>query len=280
MAATDDDDDTLTYSLGGNNATSFAIDSTTGQLKTSAELNYERENTYKVTISVSDGNEGSDTINVTIKVKDVVDIYTPLSERTPAVTQEIVRRISSARTADDVGDKDLRKVTTLTLRSKEISELKSNDFNGLTKVQHLWLTNNPLTTLPSGLFNGMTELSHLALYSNSISSLPADIFDGLTARVGININLSYNDLTSVPDGIFDGLTTLGDLEFRDNTSTLVFPFSFRKASDGVYKATAQKEATFDMELPVTITNGYMLGGATSITISKGSLESSNNTNSN
>ena len=55
VAATDADNDTLTYTLAGTDATSFAIDSTTGQLKTSAALDYETKSTYAVTITVSDG---------------------------------------------------------------------------------------------------------------------------------------------------------------------------------------------------------------------------------
>ncbi len=71
VSATDPDNDTLTYTLGGTNAGSFSIDSSTGQLSTSAELNYELKNSYSVTVSVSDGNGGSDSIEVTINVTDV-----------------------------------------------------------------------------------------------------------------------------------------------------------------------------------------------------------------
>ena len=71
VSATDANNDTLTYSLGGTNASSFSINSSTGQLSTSAELNYELKNSYSVTVSVSDGNGGSDTISVTINVTNV-----------------------------------------------------------------------------------------------------------------------------------------------------------------------------------------------------------------
>ena len=71
VSATDPDNDTLTYSLGGTDASSFAIVSTTGQLKTKAALDYETDDSYSVTVSVSDGRGGTDTINVTINVTDV-----------------------------------------------------------------------------------------------------------------------------------------------------------------------------------------------------------------
>ena len=65
--ATDADGDTLMYSLGGTDAALFTIDSSTGQLRTGASLDY-TEDSYEVTVTVSDGNGGSDTINVTIDV--------------------------------------------------------------------------------------------------------------------------------------------------------------------------------------------------------------------
>ena len=72
VAATDaDSGDTLTYSLGGTDASSFDIVSTSGQLRTRAALDRETRSSYAVTVSVSDGNGGSDSINVTITVTDV-----------------------------------------------------------------------------------------------------------------------------------------------------------------------------------------------------------------
>ena len=72
VEATDpDSDDILTYTLGGTDASSFAIVSTSGQLQTKAELDYETDDSYTVTVSVSDGNSGTDAIDVTIDVTNV-----------------------------------------------------------------------------------------------------------------------------------------------------------------------------------------------------------------
>ena len=73
VSATDMDGDTLTYTLGGTDAAAFGIINTSGQLQTSAALDYETKTTYSVTVSVSDGNGGSDTIDVTINVTDVTE---------------------------------------------------------------------------------------------------------------------------------------------------------------------------------------------------------------
>ncbi len=83
VSATDADDDTLTYSLSGTDALSFGIDSGSGQLRTSTALDYETKSSYSVTVSVSDGNEGSDSIPVTISVTDVNE--TP-ANRAPVFT--------------------------------------------------------------------------------------------------------------------------------------------------------------------------------------------------
>ena len=71
IAATDANNDTLTYTLGGTDASSFSIVSSSGQLQTQAALDYETKFSYSVTVFVSDGNGGSDSITVTINVTDV-----------------------------------------------------------------------------------------------------------------------------------------------------------------------------------------------------------------
>ena len=59
VAATDREDDTLTYSLHGVDAVSFDIDPATGQLLTKAPLDYETQASYSVIVSVSDGKSSS-----------------------------------------------------------------------------------------------------------------------------------------------------------------------------------------------------------------------------
>ena len=73
IGATDADDHTLTYSLGGTDADSFDIVSTSGQLQTKAALDYETQKSYTVTVTAYDDNSGGDRITVTIDVTEVVD---------------------------------------------------------------------------------------------------------------------------------------------------------------------------------------------------------------
>ena len=74
MSATDaDDDDTLTYTLGGTAAASFGIVNTSGQLQTLASLDHETKNSYEVTVTATDNSGASNnsaTITVTINVTD------------------------------------------------------------------------------------------------------------------------------------------------------------------------------------------------------------------
>ena len=71
VRATDADNDNLTYTLEGTDAGSFAIDESSGQLKTKSALDHEEKDSYTVTVKASDGNDGVDTIDVTITVSDV-----------------------------------------------------------------------------------------------------------------------------------------------------------------------------------------------------------------
>ena len=71
VTATDADGDILTYSLSGTDASSFGIDSSTGQLFLNDPLDYETKSVYEVTIRVSDNNNASVDVDVTITISDV-----------------------------------------------------------------------------------------------------------------------------------------------------------------------------------------------------------------
>ena len=78
VSATDPERDYLTYSLSGIDAGHFNIATSTGQILTKSDLNYEDRTSYSVTVSVTDnkneqGNDDptvDDTIEVTINVID------------------------------------------------------------------------------------------------------------------------------------------------------------------------------------------------------------------
>ena len=72
VTATDADNDTLTYTLGGADAALFAIDGRTGQIRVGSgtTLDYETRTSYTVVVTATDQSDARDEINVTISVLD------------------------------------------------------------------------------------------------------------------------------------------------------------------------------------------------------------------
>ena len=71
-----DDDDELSYTLGGSDAESFDIVASSGQLRTKAPLDYEIKPSYAVTVTASDPSDDSVTIDVTVNVTNVRETET------------------------------------------------------------------------------------------------------------------------------------------------------------------------------------------------------------
>ena len=113
VAATDTDNgDTLTYSLDGADGGSFGIVSTSGQIQTSAALNYEAKSSYSVTVKVNDGTVNA-TKAVTISVTDVDE--PPDQPAAPTVSAKSgtddsldVRWTAPANTGPPITDYDVR----------------------------------------------------------------------------------------------------------------------------------------------------------------------------
>ena len=326
VTATDADNETLTYTLGGTDAASFSIVSTSGQLKTKEPLDYETKISYTVTVTATDTSGASNksaTISVTITVTDRDETFpeTPVSDRTPAVRDAIVNKINGVSDPADVTASHLAAITgRLDIRSSGITTLNAGDFDELTSLTELNLDFNQISSLPAGIFDDLTSLTTLTFSANSLSSLSSDVFDNLTSLTSLNcesnnlsslssgvfdnltsltsLDMDANPLSSLPSGIFDNLTSLTTLqmannEFRsiptgmfvnltslttlyldDNTvDPLPLPINLESVQSGVFKAVAPTGAPFDIVVPITVTNGTISGGATSLTISKGSVES-------
>ena len=85
-AATDADNDPLTYTLEDADAASFDFNATTRQLSTKSGVTYDHETTpsYSVTLKADDDNGGTDTLAVTITITDVEE--PPVRPAAPSVT--------------------------------------------------------------------------------------------------------------------------------------------------------------------------------------------------
>ena len=255
-------------------------------------------------------------------------VFTPLSERTPQVRDQIVLltrakfQFQGVNSVNDVTPAHLRSITTsLDLRNKSITSLKAGDFSGLSLLETLHLHQNSIASLPENVFDGLSNLTSLDLRNNSLTSLPANVFDGLSNLTSLSLNnnsltslpadvfdglsnltsleLDNNSLTSLPANVFDGLSNLTSLELDNNSLTslptdvfdglsnlttlslyldhnsrlLQMTVSLEKVGEGVFKAVVPTGAPFEMVLPLTITNGSINSGATTITIPAGSVES-------
>ena len=114
-AATDADNDPLTYTLEGADAASFGFDPATRQLSTKSGVTYDHETkpSYSVTLKAEDDNGGSDTLAVTITVTDVEE--PPDRPAAPSVssvagntTSLEVNWTAPSNTGPDIDDYDLR----------------------------------------------------------------------------------------------------------------------------------------------------------------------------
>lgn len=77
--ASDSDGDTLSYAISGADSALFSLNSTTGALSFLEAPDFEQpvdnnsDNTYEISISVNDGNSGSDSIDLSISVTNLIE---------------------------------------------------------------------------------------------------------------------------------------------------------------------------------------------------------------
>ena len=270
-----DTTDTLTYRLkahahDADDYLAFAIDNM-GQLKTNGNLDFETQSTYKITVEVSDS-MATATIDITITITNVFE-YTPLSERTQEVVDEIVFQ-APVSTANAVTEAHLEAIRWLLINNEGITALREQDFEGLSSMSAIWLYNNDLTSLPENVFSGLSNLTQLLLQYNRLTSLPANIFSDLSKLT--TLRLTGNRLRNLPDNIFSGLSKLTTLTLGGNTvSPLPLTISLVKVAAGEFKAVVPSGAPFEMVLPLSVANGIVDGGATALTVLAGDVESNN-----
>ena len=201
--------------------------------------------------------------------------------------------IQALKSGDFAG---LSAMTTLNLSANFIRTLPADVFAGLTQLEELHLDESGLGSLPQGIFAGLTGLRVLSLFDAGLGTLRGDEFAGLSALE--NLSLGNNVLTALPAGLFAGLASLETLSvsvnrlstlpagllsgltnltvflsFDNAVSPLPFTITLEKVGDDGFRARVREGAPFDIELQLTITGGTIDGGATSLTVSKGSVES-------
>ena len=109
VAADDPENDSLTYTLTGTDATSFTIVTRTGQIRVRDSLDFETKSSYSVTVEVHDGKDGTgatstvidDTQDVTITVENLEEPGTvTLSSETATIQARVP--VTASLEDDDV----------------------------------------------------------------------------------------------------------------------------------------------------------------------------------
>ena len=219
------------------------------------------------------------TANQAIKFWDTSEwtaSITPVSQRTSQVREAIlgVVRLNDPNVSSfaEVTATHLDGIAALYLNDRGITSLKSGDFDGLTSLAELRLYSNQLTSLPEDVFSGLSSLQTLRFGLNQLTTLPSGLLEGLTSLT--DLRMIGNRLTALPDSIFNGLTGLTTLALGSNAvDPLPITISLEKVTDGQFKAVAPTGAPFDIVVPLIVANGSISGGATTITIPAGHVES-------
>ena len=190
---------------------------------------------------------------------------------------------------------DLTALTYLDLRNNDLSSLPGTVFSGLTSLIDLRLNGNALNALPDGLFSGLTALTTLNLNENALNLLPAGVFSGLSTLTTLNLDnnalsslpgtvfsdltsltalrLNGNALNALPDGLFSGLTALTTLALGGNpTNPLELTVTVEKVGTDRARAKVLAGAPFSVDIPVTVANGALEGGATALSVAAGSVD--------
>ena len=154
--------------------------------------------------------------------------------------------------------------------------LPSGFFQAATALRSISLHKNALRSLPEGIFAGLPDLRTIDLSDTKLLSLPRRVFAGLPGLREVKVTSPRipnsaqpeSPFTRLPEAAFEGLSAALQELVLDRVSLEV---SLRSAGPGRFRAVAPSGAPFDIELPVSVTNGSI--DPTSLTIPAGALES-------
>ena len=269
VSATDANGDTLSYSLGGTDASSFSIDSSSGQLRTSAALDHETDDTYSVTITVSDSKGGSATITVTISVTDVdeaPDNNDPVFTEGESATRSVAENtgsgvdIGSAVSATDADGNTL----TYRLEGADASSFSIDSSSGqLQTSATLDYESEPsysvIVTVSDD--NGGSDTITVTISVTNVNEAPAfSDSTGTTRSIAENAPAGVNigNAVAATDDDGDTLTyTLGD------TDAATFDI---ESATGQLKTKASLDFETEPSYTVTVSVSDSKGGTDSITV--------------
>ena len=240
VVATDPDEDTLSYTVSGDDATSFVVDASTGQLTTKTSLDHDTKASYTVTVTAADPSGATSDIQATITVTEVVfdcssgDAVEDAADN-PGLVADCEALLSSrdrlAGTATLNWSEDTlisewdgvilgetpRRVTQLYLVRKGLDGTIPADLGSLSRLTGLYLHRNELTGPIPPQLGELSSLVHLTLHRNQLSGeIPPELGD-LNSLV--YLSLYGNELTGAIPAEMSGLSSLRWLYLHSNQSS-------------------------------------------------------------
>ena len=193
ITATDDPGDTVTYSISGSMY--FAIDESSGQISTTMMLDYEAmSTTHTVTVTASDEEGATDTVNVTINVNDAHPGCTYLVPDTRELILGVTNDCEALLDAkEDLGG-DLN----------WSGDIHMVEWDGVTvsyfvdvglassRVGEIWLRGAGLDGSVSAALGRLDMLTVLNLSKNMLSGEIPDLSGTMLQELYLNDNLRWN----------------------------------------------------------------------------------------
>ena len=229
VVAADPDGDTLAYTLGGDDAASFTIGATTGQLTTQTALDHQTKPDYAVTVVATDPSGATAEIRVAITVTAVsfdcsagnavadaadhpglvADCEALLASRN-RLTGDAMLDWSEDTPITEWDGVSLggtpQRVIRLHLQQKGLDGSIPADLGDLSRLEGLYLDRNELSGPIPPQLGQLSSLVHLTLHRNRFSGeIPADLGD-LTALTFLS--LYGNELTGELPAEFGSLSNL------------------------------------------------------------------------
>ena len=164
----------------------------------------------------------------------------------------------------------LAELETLDLGGNDLTEVPVEVFSDISALKTLILRWNQIGSLPDRAFSDLPNLEKLDLFHNLITALPSGTFSGLT-KLKV-LMAGSNQLVALPDGVFAGLTMLDTLDVAENpVHPLLLTVTVEMAGSDRVRAKVPAGAPFAMSLPVSVTNGGLAGGASTLEITAGAV---------
>ena len=229
VSASDEENNTISYSLtGGDDASLFSIDSSTGELSFTNTPNFEspldngQDNTYELTITATDSSNNSTSQAITISVQDLNEAPTISSTAITSIEEDSLYSYTVTATDVDAGDTLSLEGTTIptwlsfdaatgvlsgTPRNEHVDShsvvLTATDSTGATVTDSFSITVSNTNDAPTISSTAITSIEEDNLYSYTVTATDVDEGDAQSLSfVGTTIPtwLSFNAATGVLSG--------------------------------------------------------------------------------